>query len=154
MKAYMNNKKYSNLHLHQSFNKRVWPMKRERTHRILHHFSFGERFDETMMNAYCVGNKYIAYANHQFFGFLSTNKPAGKVVEVKITIRRPDGRMSDLPTCKEKHIASEQRKRPLITYRHFRRLLRNRKAIANKPTGLHPSGHPRLPCGMTAAGRQ
>ena len=53
-------------------------MKRERTHRILHHFSFGERFDETMMNAYC------------------TNKPAGKVAEVKITIRRPDGRMSDL----------------------------------------------------------
>ena len=52
-------------------------MKRERTHRILHHFSFGERFDETMMNAYCVGNKYIAYTNHQFIGFLSTNKPAG-----------------------------------------------------------------------------
>ena len=71
-------------------------MKRERTHRILHHFSFGERFDETMMNAYCVGNKYIAYTNHQFIGFLSTNKPAGKVAEVKITIRRPDGRMSDL----------------------------------------------------------
>ena len=116
MKVYINNKKNSNLHLHQPFNKRIWLMKRERTHRILHHFSFGERFDETMMNAYCVGNKYIAYTNHQFIGFLSTNKPAGKVAEVKITIRR--------------HIASEQRKRPPITYRHFRRLLRNRKAIA------------------------
>ena len=96
MKVYINNKKNSNLHLHQPFNKRIWLMKRERTHRILHHFSFGERFDETMMNAYCVGNKYIAYTNHQFIGFLSTNKPAGKVAEVKITIRRPDGRMSDL----------------------------------------------------------
>ena len=126
MKVYINNKKNSNLHLHQPFNKRIWLMKRERTHRILHHFSFGERFDETMMNAYCVGNKYIAYTNHQFIGFLSTNKPAGKVAEVKITIRRPVG----CPTCKEKHIASEQRKRPPITYRHFRRLLRNRKAIA------------------------
>lgn len=61
---------------------------------------------------------------------LPTNKPTGKVAEVEIAIRRLDGRVSDLPTGKEKHIASEQRKRPLITYRHFRRLLRNRKAIA------------------------
>ena len=78
MKVYINNKKNSNLHLHQPFNKRIWLMKRERTYRTLHHFSFGERFDETMMNAYCVGNKYIAYTNHQFIGFLFTNKSAGQ----------------------------------------------------------------------------
>ena len=129
MKAYMNNKKYSNLHLPQSFNKRVWLMKRERTHRILHHFSFGEGFDEAVMIVYSFVYQFIKLSNHQFIGFLSTNKPAGKVAEVKITIRRLDGRMSDLPTGKEKHIASEQRKRPPIIYRHFRRLLRNRKAI-------------------------
>lgn len=60
---------------------------------------------------------------------LPTNKPAGKVAEVEITIRRLDGRVSDLPTGKEKYIVSAKRKRPPITYRHFRRLLRNRKAI-------------------------
>lgn len=130
MKAYINIKKDSNLHLHQSFNKRIWLMKRERTHRILHHFSFGERFDEAMMSTYCIGNKYITYTNHQFIEILPTNKPVGKVTEVEITIRRLDGRMSDLPTGKEKCIVSAKRKIPLITYRHFRRLLRNRKAIA------------------------
>ena len=123
-------KKDSNLHLHQPFNKRIWLMKKERICRILHHFSFGERFDEAMMNTYCIGNKYITYANHQFIEILPTNKPVGKVTEIEITIRRLDGRMSDLPTDKEKYIVSAKRKRPLITYRHFRRLLRNRKAIA------------------------
>lgn len=130
MKAYINNKKYSNLHLHQPFNKRIWLMKRERTRRILHHFSFGGRFDEAVMNAYHTGNKYITLSNHQFIEFLPTNKPAGKVTEMEITIRRLDSRMSDLPTGKEKNIASAKRKRPSITYRHFRRLLRNGKAIA------------------------
>lgn len=143
-------------------------MKRERTHRILHHFSFGERFDETMMNAYCVGNKYIAYTNHQFIGFLSTNKPAGKVAEVKITIRRPDGRMSDLqgkahcigakketadnlPTLPQAF--KEQKSHSLLG--HFLHAVPcTAKNAPISPTGLHPSGHPRLPCGMSAAGRQ
>lgn len=53
-------------------------MKRERTHRILHHFSFGERFDEAMMNFYCIGNKHIVFINHQFIGFSSLNKSVGK----------------------------------------------------------------------------
>lgn len=78
MKAYINNKKYSSLRLHQPFNKRVWLMKREKTHRILHHFSFGERFDEAVMNTYCIGNKYIAYIYHQFIGFSPLNKSVGK----------------------------------------------------------------------------
>ena len=50
-------------------------MKREKTHRILHHFSFGERFDEAVMNTYCIGNKYIY---HQFIGFSPLNKSVGK----------------------------------------------------------------------------
>ena len=105
-------------------------MKRERTHRILHHFSFGERFDETMMIVYSFVYQFFKLSNHQFIRFLLTNKSAEKMAEVEITIRRLDGRMSDLPTGKEKYIVSAKRKRPLITYRHFRRLLRNRKAIA------------------------
>lgn len=52
MKVYINIKRNSNLRLHQPFNKRIGLMKRGRTYRTLHHFSFGERFDETMMNAY------------------------------------------------------------------------------------------------------
>ena len=44
----------------------------------MHHFSFGERFDEAVMNTYCIGNKYIAYTYHQFIGFSSLNKSVGK----------------------------------------------------------------------------
>ena len=99
-------------------------MKRES--RILHHFSFGERFDEAMMMVYYFVYQFIKLLNHQFIGFLPTNKPAGKVADMEITIRRLDGRMFDLPTGKEKYIASAKRKKPLI----IRRLLRNRKAIA------------------------
>lgn len=89
-------------------------MKRERTRRILHHFSFGERFDEAMMNTYRIVNKHTAYTYHQFIEILPTNKPVGKVTKMEITIRRLDGRMSDLPTGKEKYIASAKRKRPPI----------------------------------------
>ena len=71
-------------------------MKRESRRSPTHHFSFGERFDEAMMSGYYANYQYVKLFNHQFIGFLSTNKPAGKVAEVKITIRRPDGRMSDL----------------------------------------------------------
>ena len=105
-------------------------MKREKTHCILHHFSFGEWFDERVMSTYCIENKCITLKNHQFIEILPINKSVGKVAEKEIAIRRLDGRMFDLPTGKEKYIASAKRKRPLITYRHSCRLLRNRKAIA------------------------
>lgn len=77
MKVYINIKKNSNLRLHQPFNKRIGLMKRERTHSTLHHFSFGERFDETMMNVYHCGYQYIILSNHQFIEFSSTNRSAG-----------------------------------------------------------------------------
>ena len=96
MKVYINIKKNSNLHTHQTLNKSIWLMKRESGRSPTHHFSFGEPFDETLMKGYCIVCQYVRLSNHQFIGFLSTNKPAGKVAEVKITIRRPDGRMSDL----------------------------------------------------------
>ena len=133
MKVYINIKRNSNLRLHQPFNKRIGLMKRERTHRTLHHFSFGERFDETMMNAYCVGNKYIAYTNHQFIGFLSTNKSAGQTDGRKChypqTVRT-SGRSYVRPTDKEKRIISTTRKGlpiPLVLSQAFG----NRKAIAH-----------------------
>ena len=49
MKAYINIKNDSDLHSHQTLNKRIGLMKRERQHNAAHRFSFGERFDETLM---------------------------------------------------------------------------------------------------------
>ena len=98
MKVYINIKRNSNLRLHQPFNKRIGQMKRERTHRTLHHFSFGERFDETMMNVYHFGYQYIILSTHQFIGFLSTNKSAGQTDGRKC--HYPQAGRSDIrPAC-------------------------------------------------------
>lgn len=53
-------------------------MKRERTYRTPHHFSFGEQFDETLMKGYSNRNQYIKLFNHQFIGFSPLNKSAGE----------------------------------------------------------------------------
>ena len=99
MKVYINVKKNSNLCFHQPFNKRIGLMKRERTHRTLHHFSFGERFDETMMNVYHYGYQFIILSTHQFIGFLSTNKSAGQTDGRKCHYPQA-GRTSDLPAVR------------------------------------------------------
>ena len=111
MKAYINIKEYSYLHLHQPFNKRIWLMKRERTYRTPHHFSFGERFDEMLMKGYYNGNQYIILSNHQFIGFPFLNKSAGDITELHIAIRRQVGRTSGLPTDKGKPMLLAKRKR-------------------------------------------
>ncbi|MCS3060806.1 hypothetical protein [Bacteroides salyersiae] len=109
MKTYMNNKKYDNLHLHQSFNKRILAMKRESG--ISHHFSFGERFDETLMKGYYNGSQVIILSNHHFIGFSPFIKSAGKATEVNIAIHRQVGRTSGLPTDKGKPMLLAKRKR-------------------------------------------
>lgn len=108
-------------------------MKGERTYRTLHHFSFGERFDETMMNAYHFGYQYIILSSHQFIGFLSTNKSAGQTDGRKCHYPQV-GRTSDLPAVrpadKERRIISTTRKGlliPLVLSQAFG----NRKAIAH-----------------------
>jgi len=132
MKVYINIKRNSNLRLHQPFNKRIGLMKRERTHRTLHHFSFGERFDETMMNVYHYGYQSIILSTHQFIGFLSTNKSAGQTDGRKChypQTGRTAGRSDVRPTDKEKRIISTTRKGlpiPLVLSQAFG----NRKAIA------------------------
>ena len=130
MKVYINIKRNSNLRLHQPFNKRIGLMKRGKTYRTLHHFSFGERFDETMMNAYHFGYQYIILSPHQFIGFSSANKSIEQTDGRKCHYPQA-GRTSDLlavrPADKGRRIISMKRKGP------------------NEPTGLHPSGHPRLP---------
>lgn len=98
MKVYINIKRNSNLRLHQPFNKRIGLMKRGRTYRTLHHFSFGERFDETMMNIYHFGYQFIILSTHQFIGFSSANKFAGQMDGRKC--HYPQAGRSDIrPAC-------------------------------------------------------
>ena len=111
MKAYINIKNNSNLHTHQTLNKSIWLMKRESGRGPIHHFSFGERFDETLMKCYSAIYQFIRLSNHQFIGFSPLNKSAGKATEVGIAIRRLVGRTSVLPTDKGKPMSLTKRKR-------------------------------------------
>ena len=111
MKVSINIKNSSNLHTHQTLNKRIWLMKRESVYSPTHHFSFGERFDETLMKCYSNGNQDVMLSNHQFIGFSPLNKSAGKATEVNIAIRRRVGRTSVLPTDKGKPMSLAKRKR-------------------------------------------
>lgn len=115
MKVYINIKKNSNLHTHQTLNKSIWLMKRESGRSPTHHFSFDEPFDETLMKGYCSVCQYVRLSNHQFIGFSTLNKSAGKATEVGITIRRLVGRTSVLPTDKEKPTPLAKRKRQPTT---------------------------------------
>ena len=111
MKAYINIKNNSNLHTHQTLNKSIWLMKRESKCSPTHHFSFGERFDETLMKLYCNEYQCVILSNHQFIGFSLLNKSAGKAIEVSIAIRRLVGRTSVLPTDKGRTMLLAKRKR-------------------------------------------
>lgn len=108
-------------------------MKRERTHRTLHHFSFGERFDEAMVNIYHSGCQCIIPLNHQFIGFSFANKSVGQTDGRKChypQTGRTAGRSDVRPTDKEKRIISTTRKGlpiPLVLSQAFG----NRKAIAH-----------------------
>ena len=133
MKVYINIKRNSNLRLHQPFNKRIGLMKRERTYRTLHHFSFGERFDETMMNIYHFGYQFIILSTHQFIGFSSANKSAGQTDGRKchyLQTGRSDIRPACCPTSRQGkvyHINEKKRSAyPLVLSQAFE----NRKAIA------------------------
>ena len=111
MKAYINIKNNSDLHSHQMLNKRIWLMKRERQHNVAHRFSFGERFDEKMLNVHSSGGQRVMSSIHQFIGFSPLNKSAGKATVVNTAIRRLVGRTSVLPTDKGKPSSLAKRKR-------------------------------------------
>lgn len=115
MKVSINIKNNSNLHPHQTLNKRIWLMKRERQHNAIHHFSFGKRFDETLMKLYFISYQCIILSSHQFIGFSPLNKSAGKATEVNIALRRQVGRTSVLPTDKGKPMSLAKRKRQPTT---------------------------------------
>ena len=114
MKRSINIKNNSDLHSHQRLNKRKWLMKRESERNLVHHFSFGERFDETLMNVYCSVCQCVNVSIRQFIGFSPINKSAGKATEVNTAIRRLVGRTSILPTDKGKPMLLAKRKgRPI-----------------------------------------
>ena len=74
MKVYINIKNDSDLHSHQTLNKRIGLMKRERQHNAAHRFYFGERFDEILMKVHCNVYQCVRLFNHQFIGFSSLIK--------------------------------------------------------------------------------
>ena len=111
MKISINIKNSSNLHTHQTLNKSIWLMKRESGHSPTHHFSFGERFDETLMKEYCNVCQCVRLSNHQFIEISLLNKSAGEATEVNTAIRRLVGRTSVLPTDKEKPMSLAKRRR-------------------------------------------
>ena len=90
-------------------------MKRERQHNAAHRFSFGERFDETLMKGYSISCQCIRLSNHQFIGFSPLVNSAGKVTEVNTAIRRLVGRTSGLPTDKGKPMSLAKRKRQPVS---------------------------------------
>ena len=89
-------------------------MKRERQHNVAHRFSFGERFDETMMKGYCISCQRIRLSYHQFIGFSPLIRSAREMAEVNTAIRRLVGRTSILPTDKGKPMLLAKRKRQPI----------------------------------------
>ena len=109
MKAYINIKNDSDLHSHQIFNKWIWLMKRERQHNTIHHFSFGERFDEKMLRVHPSGGQCVMLSIHHFIGFSPLIKSNGKATEVNTAIRRLVGRTSILPTDRGKPMSQAKR---------------------------------------------
>lgn len=86
-------------------------MKRESGRSLTHHFSFGKRFDETLMKVYCNVYQYVMSSIHHFIGFSPLIKSNGKATGVNTAIRRLVGRTSILPTDKEKPSLLAKRKR-------------------------------------------
>lgn len=130
MKIHINIKNNSDLHTHQTLNKRIWLMKKESGYNPTHHFSFGERFDEAVMNIYFVVCQSIELPNHQFIGFSTLNKSA----EETRTARRHVCKHASTQSCKHGGaglLPEPVKRKGRGSRRHRRWLLRNEKAIAH-----------------------
>ena len=130
MKACINIKNNSGLHPHQTLNKRMWLMKREKGHSFTHRFSFGERFDERMLSVYQHDFQYIKSLIHQFIGFSYLIKSAVEAMEVV----SPSAGLSDgLPVCRptmeSRHRWQKEKSNqyPPTPCRYHRRLLEDKK---------------------------
>lgn len=92
-------------------NKRIGLMKRERLHNATHRFSFGERFDETMMKGYFICYQYIRLPNHQLIGFSFLIKSAVETAAQSLPVYRCAGRQSCLHNDTKYHIRLAKRER-------------------------------------------
>ena len=131
MKVYVNIKNNSDLHAHQTLNKSIWRMKRESGCSLTHHFSFGERFDETLMKGYCISCQYIRLSNHQFIGFSpphqvrrGSNRGEHRYPQTGRTHFRSADRQGKADVAGEKKKATNVRRHHR---RYHRRLLGNKK---------------------------
>ena len=135
MKAYINIKNNSNLHTHQTLNKSIWLMKRESGRSPIHHFSFGERFDETLMKVYCNVCQCVRLSNHQFIGFSPPHQICcGKGSTIPACM--PLCRQAIMPAQRHgiSYKAGKKKKATNVHRhhrRHHRRLLGKQKAIAH-----------------------
>ena len=106
-------------------------MKRESGSNITHHFSFGERFDETMMKCYFACYQYIMLLNHQFIGISSLIKSA--VESNRGEHRHPQASWTDFRSADRQgkaDVAGEKKKATDNSQHHRRhrhRLLGNKK---------------------------
>ena len=98
-------------------------MKRERQYNTIHHFSFGERFDEMLMNVYCSVCQCVKVSIHQFIGIsplinsaVESNRGEHRHPQAGRTDFHPADRQGKADVTSEKRTASENR-------RHRRRLL-------------------------------
>ena len=111
MKAYINIKNDSDLHSHQILNKRIWLMKRKKKRNAAHRFSFGERFDETLMKGHFIFYQYIRPSNHQFIGFSSLIKSAVETAAHTLPVCRCANRQSCRHNGTEYHVRLAKRER-------------------------------------------
>ena len=111
MKVSINIKNDSDLHSHQTLNKRIGLMKRERQYNAAHRFSFGERFDETMMKCYFISCQHIRLFHHQFIGFSVLIKSAVGTIAQSLPVCRCADRQSCRHNSTEYHTRLAKRER-------------------------------------------
>ena len=121
MEAYINIKNDSDLHSHQTLNKRIRLMKRERQHNAAHRFSFGKRFDETLMKYYFISYQYIRLSNHQFIGFSPLINSAVGTAAPSPPVCPCANRQSCRHNGTEYQTKLAKRKREINVRRHHRR---------------------------------
>ena len=130
MKTYINIKNDSYLHAHQTLNKWIWLMKRERQHNTIHHFSFGERFDEKMLRVHPSGGQCVMLSIHHFIRFSPLIKSA--VESNRGEHRHPQAGRTDFRSAdrQEKADVAGKKKRETNVRRHHRR--HRRRLLGNK----------------------
>ena len=91
-------------------------MKRESGRSLTYHFSFGERFDETLMKDYCIIYQHIRLFNHQLIGFSSLIKSAVGAAAQSLLVCRCADRQSCQHNGTEYHKRQAKRKgKPMST---------------------------------------